>query len=115
LEASLIIWEELPAANVAAIECVDVLCKRLKESGKPFGGIPFIGIGDFRQVAPVVRGEGPTPLLLASIKSSRLWRSFRIFTLHKPHRSAEDPEYTAMVDHVGEDYEHSSISLDMIH
>lgn len=115
VEASLIIWEELLAANVAAIDCVDDLCKKLKKNGKPFGGIPFLGIGDFRQVAPVVRGQGPSALLLASIKSSPLCRSFRIFTLYNPHRSAEDPEYTTMVDDVGEDYHHPTVSLDMLH
>ena len=114
VEASLIIWEELPAANVTVIDCVDDLCKKLKNR-KPFGGIPFFGIGNFCQVAPVVQGQGPSALLLASIKSSPLWQSFQIFTLYNSHCSAEDSKYTTMVDDVGEDYHHSTVSLDMLY
>jgi len=115
LEASLIIWEELAAANVAAMNCVDELCRHLKNKKHlPFGGIPFLGLGDFRQVTPVVRGEGVTPLLLASVKSSLTWPYFRIFTLHQPHRSAEDLDYTEFVDRIGEDYVDRVVSLDML-
>lgn len=40
----------------------------------PFGGKLFVGLGDFRQVAPVVRGSsGPTATLNNSIRTSELW------------------------------------------
>jgi hypothetical protein len=57
--ATTIIWDELPKVNRAAWECVDELCRRIMNIyDKPFGGIPFLGLGDFRQVAPVVSGAG---------------------------------------------------------
>lgn len=80
----------------------------------PFGGIPFIGIGDFRQVAPVVKGSGCTPARLASVKSSTLWPSFSVVSLEAPIRTARDPAYTAFVDRIGEDYTSSTVSLDLL-
>ena len=101
--ATVIVWDELPMAHRAAVECVDRLCKMLKNSDKPFGGIPFIGVGDFRQVAPVVPNGGETATVLASIKSSDLWRKFELISLHFPIRSATDPTFTHLVDTIGED------------
>ena len=80
----------------------------------PFGGIPFLGIGDFRQVAPVVKGTGCTPALLASIKSSATWSSFHLFQLHLPIRTARDLEYTNVLDDAGENYIDNKVCLDIL-
>jgi len=48
---------------------------------KPFSGIPFIGLGDFHQVASVVSGAGEWPSPAASVESSSLWRKMCIFML----------------------------------
>jgi PIF1-like helicase len=45
--ASLIAWDELPAANVAWLDCVDQLCQTIMQNDKPFGGIPFSGSETF--------------------------------------------------------------------
>jgi hypothetical protein len=37
-------------ANIAAVECADEICRHITGINKLFGGIPFIGLGDFRQV-----------------------------------------------------------------
>ena len=110
----MIAWDELPAANVAWLDCVDNICRSLMNSALPFGGIPFLGLGDFRQVAPVVKGSGSTPALLASVKSSATWASFRVFKLHAPIRTAGDPQYTVVLDCVGENYTDEHVSLDIL-
>jgi hypothetical protein len=112
--SALIAWDELPAANVAWLDCVDEVCRMITKKRRPFGGIPFVGVGDFRQVAPVVKGQGATPARLASIKSSNLWSKFDILTLHAPIRSADDPEYTEYVDRIGEDYVNEEVSIDIL-
>jgi hypothetical protein len=112
--AAAIAWDELPMANNAAFECADEICRRIKNVDEPFGGIPFIGLGDFCQVAPVVKGQGSTPALLASIKSSHLWPLFTIFSLHHSYRGAQDPEYTEFVDNIGEDHQNSHTSLEIL-
>ncbi|KIJ32635.1 hypothetical protein M422DRAFT_265517 [Sphaerobolus stellatus SS14] len=85
LQAAAIIWDELPLANKAVLECVDILCRELHGNNLPFGGKPFISIGDFHQVSPVVKEQGPTATIEASIKTSHLWPDFRILSLHHPN------------------------------
>ncbi|THH06394.1 hypothetical protein EW146_g9626 [Bondarzewia mesenterica] len=109
--ASLIIWDELPMANKAAWECVDNLCRSLKHSDLPFGGLPFVGLGDFRQVAPVVPNSGLTAILRASVKSSHLWTAVAVRRLTIPIRTADDPAYTELIDSIGEDTTHDKVSL----
>lgn len=89
-------------ANKAAIECANELLQVLEGNNKPFGGKVFLGLGDFRQVAPVVKNSGPTATLEASIKSSSLWQNFQVLRLHAPIRNASDPEYSAWVDSIGD-------------
>jgi len=55
-------------ANITAVECTDEICRHITGIDKPFSGIQFIGLGDFCQAAPVVKGQGSTPTVLASIK-----------------------------------------------
>ena len=80
-EAAFIVWDELPMANVAIVEAVDRLMQRLMQNDCPFGGKVFIGIGDFRQVGPVVKNGGPTACFLASILSSPLWKLFQVINV----------------------------------
>ena len=107
--AKLIIWDELPMANRAAVEAVDILLRQLKGNARPFGGILFLAVGDFRQVAPVVPGGGKTSILDSSIRASSLWASFRIFRLHQPMRNAGDVDFADWVDRIGDDVDRSGI------
>ncbi|KAJ6078405.1 hypothetical protein N7467_008158 [Penicillium canescens] len=69
----------------------------------PFGDKLFIGLGDFRQVAPVIRGSsGPTATLNSSIQTSELWKNFKILRLTVPIRNAGDSMYARWVDQVGD-------------
>jgi hypothetical protein len=49
---ALIVWEEFPMANKAAIECAEHLLRQIMKNDLPFGGKTFLALGDFRQVAP---------------------------------------------------------------
>jgi hypothetical protein len=113
-EAKLIVWEEFPMANKAAIECVDQLLQTLMQTTRPFGGKVFLALGDFRQVAPVVRGSvGEMAAFQSSIRSSYLWPHFRILRLVTPIRTAADPEYSDWIDRIGEGYE-QTVSLTLL-
>ena len=105
--ATLIVWEELPMANKACVHAVDALLRLLCNTDKPFGGKPFIGVGDFRQVALVVRGSGLSAAIDASIRTSALWPRFTLSKLEQPMRNAADLEYCNYVDGIGEDVEHT--------
>ena len=58
-QAALIVWEEFPMANKAAIECVDCLLRQIMSNDLPFRNKAFLALGNFRQVAPVLRNENP--------------------------------------------------------
>ena len=110
-EASFIVWDELPMANVSIVNAVDQLMRRIMQIDCPFGGKVFIGIGDFRQVGPVVKNGGPTACFLASILSSPLWKLFHIHSLTAPIRNAGDPEFADFVDSIGEDISGRRVNL----
>lgn len=102
-QAAMVIWEELPMAKKAVIECANQLLQDIMGNDLPFGGKLFIGLGDFRQVAPVIRGSsGPTATLNSSIRTSDLWANFKILRLTIPIRNAGDPVYSRWVDQVGD-------------
>ena len=97
----LIVWEELPIANKAAVECTDQLLRKLMECSLPFGGKPIVGLGNFHQVAPVIKNGSRAAVFDASIHSSYLWPLFTILPLMQPIRNAMDPEFSDWVDQVG--------------
>lgn len=112
--AAVIVRDEFPMANTAVIEAVHNVhnvCCIIKGSERPFGGIPFTGIGDFRQVGPVVKRLPLRQLLTHASRPLFLWPSFRAFSLHYPIRSAADPEYTAFVDAIGENIRDNYVSF----
>ena len=112
--AAVIVWEEFASSNVVVAECAHEICCLITNCHAPFGRIPFITVGDFQQVAPVVQGQGKTPTILASVKRSHLWPHFIPLALHFSYRGASDPEYTSFVDSVGEDYTHEKVPLDIL-
>jgi hypothetical protein len=69
----------------------------------PFNNKTFLPLGDFYQVAPVLRHvTAPTTVFDSSIRSSSLWRNFHILHLTRPIRNADDPVYAHFVDQVGD-------------
>jgi hypothetical protein len=115
-QAHLIIWEELPMARKAVLECANQLLQDIMGNQLPFGGKTFVGLGDFRQVAPVVRGcSGPSATLNSSIRSSYLWSHFKILRLTVPIRYAGDPVYAQWVDQVGDGLPPYEATVDLKH
>ncbi|CAG8708035.1 4998_t:CDS:2, partial [Cetraspora pellucida] len=102
-ESSAITWDELPMAQKGNIEAVDIQIRTLCKCDLPFGGKIFIGIGDFHQVAPVITRGGRIATILESIKSSPIWNTFKIYNLQTPVRDAQDPEYSQLMDDIGDD------------
>ena len=76
--AAFIMWDELPMANVAVFEAVDILLQHIMDVDEAFDGKVVISIGDFRQVAPVVKGGGPTATYLLPFFHRRSGNPFRL-------------------------------------
>jgi hypothetical protein len=104
-------------AHKSILECVDELLRGITGRNIPFVGKLFLGIGDFAQVAPVVRYAGKTEIVDASIVSCPLWNAFIRLRLHKPIRNASDPLYAQWVDDIGQGvagFDETYVPLDMI-
>jgi len=115
-QANLVIWEEMPMASKVVWECVDELLRNVMSNDLPFGGKAFVGLGDFRQVAPVIRdGSGPAATYANSIRSSDLWERFQILRLTAPMRYAADPAYADWVDRVGDGLPPYETTVDLGH
>jgi hypothetical protein len=109
--ADLIILEELPMSNVAVLETIDDALRHVTGTDEPFGGKFILGIGDFRQVGPVIPGGGQADAFHASVKSSPLWPLFHILQLGTPMRYGNDPQLCTFVDNIGDNWEQSEVTL----
>lgn len=94
----MIISEEMLIANKEPIESADQFMQLLEGKDEPFSGKVFLGLGDFRQVAPVVKGCGPTATYKASIPFSALWPHFEILRVDMVVHNTSDSEYSTWVD-----------------
>lgn len=95
-------------SNIAIFESIDTVIRALVGKDEPFGGKVIPGLGDFRQVAPVIPNAGENDTVLASIKSSPLWQHFRTFTLTQPMRYGEDEE---LCQFIGDGWDRPRVTL----
>jgi hypothetical protein len=63
------------------------------------------------QVAPVVRFGGRTAICKASIRTQALFQHFEILELRASMRQRNDPNFSAFLDAIGDDYQHDSVEL----
>ncbi|XP_076047303.1 ATP-dependent DNA helicase Pif1-like [Oratosquilla oratoria] len=91
---SLIVWDEVVMTNKNTITALDCTAKDITGNKHCFmGGIPFVCVGDFRQVLPVIRGGGKNEELKYNIKNAFFWEDLRKFKLVQNVRlKAEDKE-----------------------
>jgi len=86
-KTSLIIWDEAPMAHRFCFEALDRTFRDLlsvdepSNANKPFGGMPILLGGDFRQVLPVIQGADRCQILNASLIRSPLWKHVRMLKL----------------------------------
>ncbi|OGG28999.1 hypothetical protein A2971_03780 [Candidatus Gottesmanbacteria bacterium RIFCSPLOWO2_01_FULL_46_21] len=55
--AKVLIIEEVSMLNPETLSMVDVVCRQIKESLEPFGGMQVVFSGDFFQLPPVIKRE----------------------------------------------------------
>ncbi|CAG8806896.1 19990_t:CDS:2 [Gigaspora margarita] len=67
-----LIRNELPMINKVVLECIDLFLRQICEKDEPFGEKLFIEVGNFRQVAPAIKGARKSTTINASIKTSYL-------------------------------------------
>lgn len=93
-QLDLIGWDELPNQPRDHVEAVF-------HDMQDFAGKIFIGMGDFKQIPPVVKYGDRSMIVNASIRYSPLWTRFNVRRLTIPMRAASDPEYATFIEKVG--------------
>ena len=79
---ALIIIDEASMLHKHAYEAIDrTLRDILQKEEVPFGGVPVLLTGDFRQILPVVRQGSRYQTMQASLQRSKLWRNVRVIHL----------------------------------
>ena len=88
-DAAVIIWDEAPMGHKDSYRVLDLFLRDIMATvdpslhGVPFGGKVVVMAGDWRQILPVVRRGTRSQVVGATLKSSYLWPSFKIFELRK--------------------------------
>lgn len=90
-KTSVLIIDEISMLDAAMLDSVDLVCRVLKDSDAPFGGIQIVLVGDFFQLPPVTRFDEP-PARFAF--AARSWddANLTVCYLSEQHRQ-EDPVF----------------------
>ncbi len=89
-ETALIIFDEASMLHRACYEAIDTTFRDVKRNDSvPFGGIPILFSGDFRQILPVVKRGTRHDIMDASIQRSDLWQYMKVMHLTQNMRIAQ--------------------------
>jgi ATP-dependent exoDNAse (exonuclease V) alpha subunit len=55
-----LIIDEVSMLSANTLDMIDMVCREVKQSGEPFGGIQIVLVGDFFQLPPIVKKENDT-------------------------------------------------------
>ncbi len=104
--AKVLIIDEVSMLAAEVLAMVDAVCREVKESAEPFGGIQVVLVGDFFQLPPVVKTETgrDSPVLFAERSSARFaydspaWKGANLMVcyLTEQHRQ-DDSEFLAVL------------------
>jgi ATP-dependent DNA helicase PIF1 len=79
-------------------DSVERTLRDVMQNDRDFGGKAVLFMGDFKQLLPVVRfGAGHN----CTIQKCRWWQSVRFLKFTKNWRAADNPEYTAFLEDIG--------------
>ena len=73
--------DEVTQGNKSLYETVDRSLRETRKCDKPFGGIPTIFSGDWRQCLPVVKGGSRGQIINSTFKRSKLWNHIKKYKL----------------------------------
>lgn len=96
-KTDLLIIDEISMLHDFRLDLVDTVCKSVRKSEQPFGGIRVILCGDFFQLPPVNRHGAKQG---SFVTNSAAWETydFAICYLHEQHRQKEDASYAEILN-----------------
>src|SRR3989338_1594584 len=95
-KAKVLIIEEISMLSATTFEMADKVCREVRRSEKPFGGLTVILVGDFFQLPPISRGPsfaqgfGRTQRDVKFAYSSTTWRDLNLITCYLTEQYRQD-------------------------
>ncbi|MBI5405898.1 AAA family ATPase [Candidatus Kaiserbacteria bacterium] len=84
-KAKMLIIEEISMLSSSTFEMADTVCREVRRTDKPFGGLTAILVGDFFQLPPVSRGRE-----VAFAFASKLWRELNPIVCYLTEQYRQD-------------------------
>ncbi len=76
--AKVLIIDEVSMLSPSALSMIDVICREIKKSSEPFGGIQVVLVGDFFQLPPIVKP------VLSNIEGAEIENDPQIMFIKEP-------------------------------
>ena len=94
--AKVLIIDEISMLSASVLEMVNEVCRLIKNSAKPFGGLQLVVCGDFFQLPPIVK-DGEKQYAF----ESSIWQEadFKICYLEEQHRQ-DDADYLKILNEI---------------
>lgn len=87
-KTKVLIIDEISMIDASMLDMVDAVCREVKQSEEPFGGMQVILVGDFFQLPPVTgRGEQAQFAFMA-----RVWKAMRLVTCYLTEQHRQEDE-----------------------
>lgn len=97
-QVRLIVYDEAPMQHKFCYEAIDRTLRDLREVDAPFGGVPFVFGGDFKQVLPVVPKGSRDEIVSASLRRSYIWDALRVLRVRRNMRLSDNEADRAFAD-----------------
>ncbi|MES3004536.1 MAG: AAA family ATPase [Patescibacteria group bacterium] len=97
-KTKVLVIDEVSMLHHFRLDLIEWICRQMKRSEKPFGGMQIILCGDFFQLPPVTRGER-SESEFAYKAEAWLYSKFTICYLEEQHRQ-KDKEYLSILNEI---------------
>ncbi|MBP6855061.1 MAG: AAA family ATPase [Candidatus Pacebacteria bacterium] len=89
-----LIIDEISMLSSSTLDCVDKVCRKLRDTDEPFGGVQVVLVGDFFQLPPISNANS----LKDFAYNSKAWTALApvVCYLSEQHRQ-EDPELLSLL------------------
>lgn len=96
-KATTLIIDEISMLSAPVLAMVDAVCREVKRTPLPFGGMQVVLVGDFFQLPPIGRGTARPPFAF----ESSVWRDLNpiVCYLTEQHRQ-EDPRFLSVLSSI---------------
>lgn len=85
MKAKVLIIEEISMLSATTFEMADAICREVRRTDAPFGGLTVVLVGDFFQLPPISRGREVT-----FAYASPVWRDLNLITCYLTEQYRQD-------------------------